>query len=442
MSTSDSTSFPEIRSRIDDGPLAAGQYLIFLICFLLNLADGFDLVAMSYAAPALSDDWGVQASELGVIFSAALAGMTIGAMFLSPLSDKLGRRTIILFSSALTSVSMLSVLYVDSITQMVVMRFLTGLGIGGILASAASVASEFAPERYRSFAVVFVGSGFAVGQVIGGPIAADVIPDDGWRQLFLYGGLLTAGLFVLACIFLPESIEYTASKTGNDQARLARINNLLVRMQRQALNKLPRSQVGDIVKKGNIGSLLNARFRRRTLHLWAIFFPAYWSSYFLVNWIPTLFVNSGLTQEQGIFALTLYTLGGLIGALSIGYLSTRLRLVPLLAIMFLATAALLGLFVALKPESLFLSNTLVLAMGFTFIGSFTALYAVVTQIYPAEIRATGLGWSIGLGRIGAILSPLVAGFLVSAGWGMYGLFLFIAIPPILLSGYLIWKLEH
>ena len=442
MSTSAGASFPEIRSRIDSGPLAAGQYLIFLICFLLNLADGFDALAMSYAAPALRDDWGVHASELGVIFSAALAGMTLGAMFLSPLSDKLGRRTIILLSAALTSLSMLSTPYAGSIEQLVVIRFLTGLGIGGILATAASMTSEFAPERYRSFAVITVTSGFAVGQVLAGPVAAYVIPNQGWQQLFIYGGLLTASLFMLAYFFLPESIEYTASKTGNDQDRLARINSLLVRMQRQALDSLPQSRVGDTVKQGNIGSLLNARFRWRTLHLWVIFFPAYWSAYFLVNWIPTLFVDSGLTQEQGIFALTIYTLGGLIGAFSIGYLSTKLRLIALIAAMFLATAALLGLFVAIKPESLVLLNALVLLMGFAFIGGFTGLYPVAAQNYPTEIRTTGVGWCIGLGRFGAILSPTVAGLLVSAGWGMYGLFLFIAIPPILLSGFLIWKLER
>ena len=442
MSIPASTSFPEIRSRIDNGPLTASQFLIFLICFLLNLADGFDALAMSYAAPALRDDWGVEASELGVIFSAALAGMTLGAMFLSPLSDKLGRRTIILFSSAVTSLSMLATPYASSLEQIVALRFLTGLGIGGILATAAAMTSEFAQERYRSFAVITVTSGFAVGQVIAGPVANYVIPNQGWPQLFLYGGLLTASLFVLAYICLPESLEYTAAKTGNEQERLTRINALLVRMQRPALDRLPRSQVGDVVKQGNISSLLNARFCWRTLHLWTIFFPAFWSAYLLVNWIPTLFVDSGLTQEQSIFALTIYTLGGLIGAFSIGYLSTKLRLITLIATMFFATATLLGLFVALKPESLSLLNVLVLLMGFAFIGGFTGLYPVAAQNYPTEIRTTGLGWCIGLGRFGAILSPTVAGLLVAAGWGMYSLFLFITIPPILLSGFLIWKLEH
>ena len=441
MSSSDSTFSPEIRNRIDDGPLVSGQIIIFLICFLLNLADGFDLVAMSYAAPALSENWSVKANELGVIFSAALTGMTAGALFLSPMSDKFGRRKVILLSVVSTSCSMFSTLYANTIEQMVIIRFVTGIGIGGILSSAASIASEFAHSRYRSFAVIFVGSGFSVGMVIAGPIAAYVIPEQGGRQLFLYGGVLTASLFVLAYWYLPESIEYLASKSGDEQNRLDQINRLLERMKRRKLEILPTLQKSNTAKKSNVGSLLNAQYRKRTLHLWAIFFPAYWASYFLVNWIPILFVKLGLSQTDGIFALTIYTLGGLVGALAIGYLSTRIGLLNLLAAMFLITVIFLGLIVLIRPDSLKLMNSLVFVIGFAYTGANTALYAVATQIYPAEIRATGLGWGIGLGRIGAIVSPVVAGFLVAAGWDMYSLFLFIAIPPIVISGLLIWKLE-
>ena len=435
------TSLDDIRNRISEGPLVFNQLLIIVICFLINIADGFDVLAMSYAAPALRADWGVEATELGVIFSAALAGMTMGAMFLSPLSDRFGRRTLILASVGLSSAAMLATPFTSSITELVVVRFLTGLGIGGVLASAASMATEYSPGRYRSFAVIFVQSGYSVGSVIAGPIAAHVIPADGWQQLFWYGGLLTASLFFVALFLLPESIDYIALKRGNDERRLKKINRLLNRIQRESVDSLPAPADASANTTGAITSLLNSEYRNRTLTLWIIFFAAFWSTYLLVNWIPTLFVTSGLTQQQGIFALTLYTLGGLVGAWVLGYLSTLMPLTRLIITMFSATAVMLGVFAALGSNSLTLLNALVLIIGFCFTAGFTAMYAVAAQNYPTEIRTTGVGWCIGLGRFGAILSPMVAGVMVSAGWGMSGLFLTIAIPPVLLAVFFLCRLE-
>lgn len=442
MSSQGLTSPDSITERISQGALSPNQALIILICFLINVADGFDVLAMAYAAPALRASWGVEASQLGIIFSAALAGMTIGAMFLSPLSDKLGRRTLILVSIGLSSVSMLATPFTSSINELIVVRFATGLGIGGVLASAASMATEYSPQRYRSFAVIFVQSGYAVGSVIAGPVASYVIPLDGWQQLFWYGGILTAALFFIVLFLLPESIDYLASKSGNDEQRLKKINRLLVRINREPVTALPVVDGTARIKKGMISGLLTEEFRRRTLTLWIIFFAAFWSTYFLVNWVPTLFVNSGLTQQQGIFALTVYTLGGLVGALILGYLSTRIRLTHLIIAMFMATIILLTTLATFNPESLLLLNSLVTVLGFTFTSGFTAMYAVAAQNYPTEIRTTGVGWCIGLGRFGAILSPIAAGGLITAGWSMSGLIFVIAIPPVLIAIYFLWLLDR
>lgn len=440
MSNTVTNDFLELRQRIDNTPMSAGQYFIIFLCFLLNVADGFDVLAMSYAAPALSEDWSVDGSALGIIFSAALAGMTTGAIFLSPLSDKFGRRKIILVSVAATSLSMLATTQANSITQLVVIRFFTGLGIGGILASAAAMTSEYTSVRFRSFAVIIVTCGFSLGNVIAGPIANHVIPSEGWQQLFLYGGLFTSALFFIALVLLPESIEFTARKPGFDKQRLDKVNHLLAFIKKEALQSLSAPDNKNKIKQGNIGGLFNDDYRKVTIQLWTILFAAYWSAYFLINWIPTLFVNAGLSKEQGIFALTMYTLGGLAGAFVTGYISTRINLTKLIAGQFFTSVLLLGLWVIFKPDALKLLNIIVLVTGFAFSGGFTGLYAVIAQNYPSEIRTTGVGWAIGFGRIGAILSPIVAGVLVDYAWSMYDLFLFIAIPPVILAACLIWKL--
>lgn len=428
-----------LRQQIDDTAMSVQQYAVVALCFLLNIADGFDVLAMSYASPALRADWSVDASELGVIFSAALAGMTVGALLLSPLSDRFGRRKVILLSVATTGLAMLATVLAENIAQLVGIRFLTGLGIGGILASATSIASEYSSARFRSFAVIFVTSGYSLGAVIAGPIANFVIPNEGWQQLFFYGGIFTVILFFLNLFLLPESIDYVAAGKGSSEKRLTRINQLLSKINKRPLTSLPAPEKQDI-QQGSVFALFHPGLRRTTLQLWVILFTSFWAIYFIANWIPTLFVNTGLTIEQGIWALTLSTIGGLIGALLVGYLSTRLALNKLIGVMLFCSAIVLGAWGSLKPSSLVVMNTTVFFVGFFLTGGFTAMYAVVAQNYPAEIRTTGVGWGIGLGRFGAILSPMVAGVLVSSGWNMYDLFLMIAMPPALLSAILIWTL--
>ena len=431
------TSYPEIRERIDSGPVVFNQYLIIFVCFLLNVADGFDLLAMSMAAPSISADWEIDPKALGVIFSAALAGMIIGSMFLAPLSDRIGRRAIILCAMAAVSLSMFATAYSTSVIQLIPIRFVTGLSIGGVLASVTSLAAEFAPAHRRSLAVIFVHSGYAAGAIIVGPIASTVIGAQGWERLFVYGGIISGVLFFLSILLVPESIELLAAKSGNDEKRLARINGIMSRIGKPVFEELPVCSNESAPPSGSIKSLLNPVYRARTLRLWTVFFVALWANFFLATWIPKLFVDAGFDSKVGIFALTVYSVSALVGALSLGAMSVKFDLTRTIALMFLASAVLLGIYTLAKPEDIFLLYAFWACIGFGLGGGFSGLFAVAAQVYPAEIRATGVGWSIGLGRFGALISPVVAGYLVAVGWGMYGLFLVMAIPAMTVAGILI-----
>lgn len=439
MNTTTNSRPVSFRQQIDEMPMSFHQYLVIGICFLLNIADGFDVLAMSYAGPALREDWSVAASELGIIFSAALAGMMIGALVLSPMSDKFGRRKVILLSVAITGLSMLATIIAESIPQLIVIRFFTGIGIGGILASAASIASEYSSAKVRSLSVIVVTTGYTVGAILAGPIANVVIPNEGWQQLFYYGGVFTVILFFLALFLLPESIDYVAGKPGPAEQRLSAVNKLLRKIKKQPLDSLPDLEKKDI-QQGNVMGLFHPKLRRTTFQIWTIMFTGFWSTYFMVNWIPTLFVDIGFSKAEANDALILYTIGGLVGALLVGFLSTRLTLNKLISSTLFITCSLLAGWAVFQPSSLNVINITLTIIGFFFTGGFTAMYALIAQNYPSEVRTTGVGWGIGLGRFGAVLSPMVAGILVGQGWDMYDLFLMVAIPPALAAGILIWLL--
>ena len=427
-----------IRERIDTGSLSLLQIGVVVIGFLLNVVDGFDVVAMSVAAPALSTDWDITSAQKGYILSAVLVGMTLGAMFLAPLADKIGRRSNLIFATILIGSSMIVTgLIPQSIELMMLMRIISGLGIGIIFANGAAIGTEFAPERYRNIAVTTIVMGYPFGAMLVGPIANIVIPAQGWQMLFIYGGLFTLLMTAVIYLFLPESVEYLSTKNDKQEENLDKINRTLKRMKRSPLEELPHMS-GSGLKAANVGSLFKEGLPSQTIGLWTIYFLGFLSVYFLLSWIPTLFVDSGYERSEGIRALTINNMGAVIGIFTIGLMATRIKLAKPIAFFFVTAGLLLGVIFVLKPQELLVLNVLIFFVGFMQQGAFTAMYALAARIYPTTIRATGIGWSAGLGRTGAILSPILAGYLVAAGWTMYSLFLLFAIPLVVAGCIVVW----
>ncbi len=423
-----------IRDRINNGPMTFAQVSIVSLGFLLNCVDGFDVIAISVAAPSLSQSWGISPVEVGYILSAALIGMALGAMFLAPLSDVYGRRKIVLFSMFLTGISMIVTGFIDrSVELMIFVRAVSGLGIGAIFASAATFGSEFTPERFKNLAVTVIISGYPFGAMIVGPIAAVILPALGWQMLFIFGGVATLVLFIVTYWLLPESVQYIASSNQDSDVKMRTINKVLKRIKRQPIDQLPTLEGHREIKAANVKSLLSAELMVTTIKLWIIFFMGFLGIYFIISWIPSLFVNSGWTMREGIYALTISNLGAVFGTTCIGLITTRYKLRWPISTFFAATGILMVYFTLSKPTELMMLYILIFLIGIFLNGAFSAMYAVAARTYETSIKSTGIGWCAGLGRTGAIAAPIIAGYLVALNFSMYSLFTVFALPVLLAS---------
>ena len=408
--------------------------MILLICLLLNLADGFDVLAMSYAAPSLAEAWSVDPKALGAVFSAALVGMALGSVFLAPLADVFGRRTMVLVAAAFVSGSMFATAVSESVWHLLVLRFFAGLGIGIIVPISATLATEYAPARIRNASVVLVSAGFSIGAVSSGLVAEELIGAFGWQGLFVTGGVITALLFFISLLFLQESVHFVAASSIPVDEKIARVNQILASLRRERVTSLP-PQSERAQSRGSVLQLFAPGMRLASCQYWLLWFAISWSSYLVVNWVPTLMVYEGYSQAQGIDALTYFTSGALSGAIALGFLSARFLLAPMVAGMLFIAGGLITLWVTI--DLTFFAQKMVLAVaGFMFSASY-GFWAIGGAIYSPEVRATGLGWGSGFGRVGAILSPLITGYVVAAGWELDQMMLTLLVPALLLGAVLV-----
>lgn len=422
------------KSLIDKNPMTGLQYSTILICFLMNMLDGMDVLVISYTAPAIAKAWDISPQALGTVFSAGLFGMTIGTLFLAPFADKIGRKSIILISGIIMGVCIYFTSYAASITELLVYRFVSGLGIGSMLASTASLASEYTPNKTRDFWVSFVISGYPIGAVVAGLVAAKIIPTEGWQQMFRIAGIASMFSVPLILFFLSESIDFYART--QPQNALEKLNKILAKMNIQPLESLP--IIDKIKSKLPVDQLLKTNFKKPTLQLWAALFMAFAALYFLTSWIPKLAKDAGLSMELAIYAGTVFNIGAFFGIITQGYFSSKYGLKKTLGLILVLTGVLMasfGLFVGSDVILLILA-----LLGFGIQGGFVGLYALSARLYPTEFRTTGVGWAMGAGRLGGIVGPMIGGLLIGAGLGIATNFLIFAVPA-LLSGLITAKID-
>ena len=424
-----------IADFIDRGNITKHQYLIVGLCLVFNMIDGFDITAMAVTAHQIGEEMQLGADRLGLVFSFSLAGMMLGAMFLAGMSDVIGRRTIIIFSLSLVGLTVFFTAYADSLWMLIVLRFVSGVGAGAMLASVATLAAEYSPEKYRSFSVTLVTAGYPLGATMTGLVANLITPEFGWRGMFILGGGITIILTIIAYFLIPESLQFLCNKKSANA--LAEVNKILQRLSRPKLEKLPvLVENGKMIEANNQSlqekmlSLITPALRKSTIRLWVTVFLCICSLYFLMSWIPKILIDLGYPANIANLAFTLFNLGSVLGIFFLGYLASRWHLSRMIA-MFTSAAAILMCVFAISASTAATQAillTMIFIIGFSLSGGYTGLYAVATKIYPIQIRSTGVGWAIGLGRSGAVIGPGVAGLMITAGFSVTTIFITFAIP--------------
>lgn len=399
----------KVSTVLADAPMGRVQILVVFVSVLLNALDGFDVLAITFAAPGISDDWSISRSALGVVIAASLAGMVAGSVLLAPLADRAGRRPTILVCLVLMAIGMLLTSTASSIVMLGIFRVITGIGIGGIIPSITAVAAEFSNEKRRNFAVSAMTIGFPIGGLAGGLLSAELVDIGGWRSIFIAGGLLTAAFIPVVWFVLPESIEFLSARGGPDAVN--KINTILLRM-----GHAPVAAAGPPAARQSTDprELLGVEYRATTVLLVSAYLLHMLTYYFYAGWLPKILTDSGYDTSAAIATSSIMHVGGIFGGMAIGWLSHRVGLKRIAIVSMAATSVLLATFAAVTGD-LSTLRLVAVVLGIFMFGGIVGLYAFLARAFPARLRVTGCGLAIACGRGGAVIGPILGGVLLDAG---------------------------
>jgi AAHS family 4-hydroxybenzoate transporter-like MFS transporter len=415
----ESASPVDVAQFIEQQPVGGFQIKLLLTCAAVLFLDGFDTQAIGYVAPALAKEWGLTKSALGPVFSAGLFGLMIGALVFGPLADRIGRKKIIIFSTIAFGLGTLVTAFIQDVNTLLAIRFLTGLGLGGAMPNAVAMTSEFSPHRRRATMVMIMFCGFSVGAALGGLLAAALIPQFGWRSVFVVGGVAPLLLAPILALRLPESVRFLAL-TGRAPERVAE----LLRRINPAASFAPATQF--VVHEPHLAGLPVLHLFRdgrtlATLLLWVVFFMSLLDLYFLSNWLPTVLNDLGASVSAAALIGSMLQVGGVVGTFALGSVIDRFSFRALALVYFIAVFA-VGAIGQLGHSVVFVTMA-IFAAGFCIVGGQIAANALAATFYPTSIRSTGVGWALGIGRVGSIVGPLVGGALLTMKWSTGSVFM-------------------
>ncbi|MGA8708632.1 MAG: MFS transporter [Steroidobacteraceae bacterium] len=403
------------RDLMAKSPMTRLQILVVAITVGLTGLDGFDVLSSSFASPGIAREWGIDRAALGVVLSMDLLGMALGSVFLGGIADYIGRRKTLLGCLALMTFGMMMVVWVHGLRALCVWRIVTGLGIGGMLATNNAVATEFANTRRRDLAVSMMAIGYPLGAIIGGSIAAQLLKSGNWRVVFEFGAICTAVFLPLVYWCVPESVSWLCQKQPQDA--LSRLNRSLTRLGYGygCVAQLPpqsrsqrRTSALDIFEPGRAVV---------TVLLTATYFFHITTFYFMLKWVPKIVVDVGFAPSAAAGVLVWANVGGAAGGAALGLMTETLSLRAMTIATLFGSAVLVALFGQGHVDLTHLSVICAL-VGFCTNAGVVGIYAVLARAYPTQQRATGTGFAVGVGRGGAMLAPIIAGLLFRAGLGL------------------------
>ncbi|MDI9506058.1 MAG: MFS transporter [Bacillota bacterium] len=396
----------EISQLIDQRKLSSLQITVIVLSALVVWLDGYHIQSMALIVPALSAQWGVESSGFSMVLASALLGIAIGGAFLAPLGDRFGRRILLIVSTVLLGLMSIGTSFASNTLQLLIWRFLTGLMLGTSMTNATALTSEYLPGRRRAALVTLMFSGVSIGAFTSGFVAPVIIENFGWKGVFTIGGAVPLLLSVVLAAALPESIKLLLSSRPKDP----RIAKILARLA-PGIDPLTVYVKKQVVQKQSVAELLSKTYRKGTLLLWMVFIFNMFVLYLLVNWLPTLLTTQGWSASQASKGAVMIQAGGVVGGLVLSWCVDKGKTVGAMLAAYIVAAAALGLFTIL-PASGPSWWVLLVMVGCGVSGTQFVLNALSAIYYPPLIRATGIGWAGGIGRIGAVLSPMVGGWII------------------------------
>lgn len=435
MSSTDNNNSVDVQDFIDRQPVAPFQWLILLLCFLVTALDGLDTAAVGFIAPALREEWGLSPAQLNPVLGAALLGLMLGAFAAGPLADRLGRKTVLLGSVLFFGGWSVAAAFASNLESLTVLRFLTGLGLGGAMPNAITLTSEYCPQRRRSLMVTSMFCGFTLGSALGGVVAAHLVPLHGWRSVLLLGGVLPLLLVPVLVWLLPESVRFlVVRKPGQHQ----RVDAILRRIGPLPAGWHGRFDLGDAGAAGGaavspVRQILRGPLSRGSLLLWTAFFMSLLIIYLMTNWLPLLIKDTGLSLSQAALISAMFQIGGTVGAVSLGATMDRLDPWRVLTLAYVCGAGFLWA-IGQYYQSFYPLVLCVAGMGACISGTQVGANALASAFYPTASRATGVAWAHGVGRIGSVTGTLGGGLMLSLGLGFNDIFSLLMAPALIAAG--------
>ena len=425
-----------VNQIIDHAKFTPLHFRVVAWCLLIILFDGYDLAINGVVLPLLMDDWGLSAVQAGMLASTALAGMMFGAMIFGSLADKIGRKKVIMICIVLFSGLTFAGGFASNPTEFGILRFLAGLGIGGVMPNLVALTSEYAPQKMRSTLVTTMFSGYAVGGVMAALLGSWFTPSFGWEIMFFIAGI---PLFLLPVIwkYLPESLTFIVKENKQEEARKI-VRKLAPNVTVKEDTTFELYKV-DVPEAANVASLFRRGRATNTLLFWVAFFTCLLTMYALSSWLPKLMMAAGYSMDNSLMFMMIMNVGAVVGIVGGGILADRFHLKPVL--MFLGIMGAIVMSLMGFQSNQFLLYILVFLAGAASIGSQMLLYSYVAQFYPLAVRSTGIGWSSAIGRMGAIVGPILIGGLL--GMNLPAHFNFIAVGlPVLITAIAVALIMH
>jgi AAHS family 4-hydroxybenzoate transporter-like MFS transporter len=415
----------DIQTFFDERSVGPFQWKVLILCLIVLILDGFDVVAMGFIAPSIVADWHISREALGPVLSAGLFGLAIGALTGGPIADRFGRRNVIIGSIFFFGVMSLASAFSPDLTTLTVFRFLTGLGLGASQPNAATLVSEYAPKRRRALFVTVVYCGFTLGAAAGGFLSAGLTQSFGWPSILIVGGVVPIIFSIILIPILPESARFLAVKHERKAALVSIINRIAPGTADASTEFVSREQVH--AGKGAIKLILSPAFVFPTLMLWVGLFMNLLTVYLLNSWLPIMIKDAGFSLQQAALIGAMGQVGGTLGNIVIGWEMDRWNPHKVM-IGTLFAAGVIALLIGTQTHGVTALMVLIFAIGYCINSANTGWTALAASFYPTEMRSTGTGWMTGIGRFGAIFGASVGAVILGAQWTFGQVFIFLTIP--------------